>query len=228
MVAAEAKVSGPNGCYQHPPALTTGTLAEKGHVMAEGQSTVTYRAVPGFPGYRVGDDGSVWAIGIVRRRNLRMKFQMGDNGYLTVTLRRDGRQCRQAVHVLILTAFGGTRPEGKWALHRDGIKANNRADNLYWGTPVENSADSDRHGTMPRGHRSGTAKLTDEMVIEMRERYAAGETSTAVMADYPVGRTEFFNIVWGKRWTLVPMPTTSVRRDRHGRPRVSPTSGPSC
>lgn len=29
--------------------------------MSDVQSTVTYRPINGFPGYRVGDDGSVWS-----------------------------------------------------------------------------------------------------------------------------------------------------------------------
>src|SRR5215472_269740 len=28
---------------------------------SDGQSQVDYRDIPGFPGYRVGDDGSIWS-----------------------------------------------------------------------------------------------------------------------------------------------------------------------
>lgn len=51
------------------------------------------------------------------------------------------------VHLLILEAFQGPRPEGTVTRHLDGDKTNNRLSNLRRGTPAENSQDAMRHGT---------------------------------------------------------------------------------
>jgi hypothetical protein len=43
------------------------------------------------------------------------------------------------IHRLVCEAFHGPAPEGKpYALHRDEDGANNRPENLYWGTQKEN------------------------------------------------------------------------------------------
>jgi len=68
-------------------------------------------------------------------------------GYMRVNLYTDSRMTTVNVHLLVLTAFAGTRPEGLMARHLDGDKKNNRAGNLAWGTQSENEQDKLRHGT---------------------------------------------------------------------------------
>jgi hypothetical protein len=55
------------------------------------------------------------------------------------------------LHRLICETFHGPAPEGKpWALHRNGVRDDNRPENLYWGDQVDNVADALRHGTHAR------------------------------------------------------------------------------
>ncbi len=82
------------------------------------------------------------------------------NGYLTVTLWRDGRQHNMLAHRLVVTAFIGEQPDGEEVRHRDGDRLNNSADNLEWGTRSANILDQVDHGThgnaskdeCPQGH----------------------------------------------------------------------------
>lgn len=67
--------------------------------------------------------------------------------YLHVDLRRDGDFQRVAVHVLVLTAFVGPRPDGMVACHNNGNGKDNRLENLRWDTESANVQDSIRHGT---------------------------------------------------------------------------------
>jgi hypothetical protein len=50
----------------------------------------------------------------------------------------------------------------------NGDKADNRAENLAWGTREENEADKERHGTKLYGTAVYGAKLTDEQVQSIR------------------------------------------------------------
>jgi len=124
--------------------------------MSEANSIVSYRPIPGFPGYRVGDDGSVWSCWSknpskrrITDRWKRMRLSPASKGYLRVTLTpSDGTKVRGfRVHRLILLAFVGPSPEGMECRHfPDTTKTNNRLENLSWGTPAENYDDNRRMG----------------------------------------------------------------------------------
>lgn len=144
--------------------------------------TEVWRAVPGFEGaYEVSDQGRVRSLSRVitcvsargrayqypvRGRTLRPG--KASNGYLTVSLQRDGDRRSYLVQELVLLAFVGPRPKGCHICHNDGTRGNNWLTNLRYDTPAANSADADRHGTRIRGERYSTAKLTDDAVREIR------------------------------------------------------------
>ncbi len=123
------------------------------------------RPIRGFPGYLVGDDGSVWTRWKTRKRSQggrgvesyisnsmkEMKPRDHNGGYLAMAFRKDGRYHYFLVHRLVLETFIGPCPEGMEALHGDGNRHNNRRSNLRWGTRKENEADKVRHGTARRG-----------------------------------------------------------------------------
>ena len=92
----------------------------------------------------------------------------GPHGYLIV--HPSGFSNRQ-VHTLVLECFVGVRPPNLEARHLDGDRTNNRADNLVWGTPLENGQDRERHGRTARGSRGGRAKLTEADVRAIRSRH---------------------------------------------------------
>jgi hypothetical protein len=116
---------------------------------------VEYRDVPGFPGYRVGEDGSVWSCWgnriawDSRGRRLDTRHHRLTPGlrsrYLAVALRKDGKSYTRAVHRLVLEAFAGPCPPNMEARHLDGNRTNNKRYNLLWGTRQENVADRLRH-----------------------------------------------------------------------------------
>lgn len=127
--------------------------------------SVRYAEIPGFPFYRVGDDGSVWTCqkcgrGAGRPGRWRRKTpKRAGKGYLWVTLCNGDVRRHEYVHTLVLEAFVGPRPEGMEACHSpDRNPANCAATNLRWDTPSANNLDKIAHGTMPRGETHYTAK----------------------------------------------------------------------
>lgn len=92
-------------------------------------------------------------------------------GYPTVTIKRPGRHrsCPEAVHRLIAQAFIGSCPEGHEVNHKDFDRSNSVLSNLEYVTYSENNLHAFRHGRAPaRGEKVGAAKLTEEVVRELR------------------------------------------------------------
>jgi len=102
-----------------------------------------WRPVPAFEGkYEVSDLGRVKSLRWTPPRILRPG--PSNYGHMSVVL---GRRNTRMVHELVLIAFVGPRPPGQETRHLDGDPANNRLDNLCWGTRSENNRDAVRHGT---------------------------------------------------------------------------------
>lgn len=148
-----------------------------------------WKPVPGYEGhYEVSDHGRVRSVSrFVDRVRLGQhqkvfypsiirKPTVDAAGYGNLSLTINRRAEHNRVHVLVLLAFVGPRPAGHHGCHRDGNAANNRLDNLYWGTPAENHQDTKRHGRAPVGDRHGRSKLTRAEVLRIRQLY---ETRTA-------------------------------------------------
>lgn len=130
--------------------------------------------VPGYPGYEVSDHGQVRSLdreglsrwGTPRKFKGHILAQVMAGGvegrrYRACSLYRDGKPKQVTVHILVLETFVGPRPEkGMQGCHRDDDPSNNRLDNLYWGTPVQNYRDKRNNGRCwksnithcPQGH----------------------------------------------------------------------------
>lgn len=130
----------------------------------------TWRPVLGFEGiYEVSDRGRVRSVERVavrsngRPHTVRSKMRSAKRlrkGHLAVTLVKDGQLYNRTVHRLVLESFVGLRPEGMMCRHLNGDPADNRLENLAWGTASENQQDALKHGvnpnasklSCPRGH----------------------------------------------------------------------------
>lgn len=106
------------------------------------------------------------------------------------------------VHRLVAEAFIGPRPRGLNVLHKNDIANDNRAENLYYGTQFQNMQDRERNGKTARGERCGCAKLTAEMVREIR-LLKPTTTYYALAARFGVSHTSIEQVVKGKTWTHV-------------------------
>jgi hypothetical protein len=170
---------------------------------------VKYRTIEEFPGYRFGSDGSIWTCMSGGRQNGRWRLRKTTQNHkkwkhrFCILKQVGGRKKVHQVGHWILLAFAGPRPVGCECLHGDGDPLNNDISNLRWGTHKDNAEDSKRHGTMVRGERVGLAKVTEELVIQMRLRSAAGEQDMVIAADVGLDATVVSRIVRGELWPHV-------------------------
>lgn len=77
-----------------------------------------------------------------------LRLNCGKNGYVLVNLHGKGNHKTHAVHRLVAEAFIGNCPEGQEVRHKDGVRANNNAFNLCYGTRSENLFDCREHGSI--------------------------------------------------------------------------------
>ncbi len=126
-------------------------------------------------------------------------------GYLTVGLSAHGKQTTRKVHALVAEAFIGPRPKGQYVRHGSADKTDNRACNLCYGTPAENSADALRDGTRVFGERCGTARLTAEQVRQARKLIADGPygTQAQLARAWGVSSQVLCHAMKGRSWNWI-------------------------
>jgi hypothetical protein len=75
---------------------------------------------------------------------------------------------------------------------------------LFLGTNNDNVLDKQKKGRQPKGERCGGAKITDEIVREIRARYRTGIVRQIRLAEvYGVSTVMIWKIVHRKKWTHV-------------------------
>ncbi len=124
-------------------------------------------------------------------------------GYLQLCLCRNGIPKSFYVHRLVLAAFVSPCPEGHETNHINGIKTDNKLENLEWVTPRQNIQHSRETGLMAIGSRHPGAKLTEEDIPHILDRLANKETQIGVAKDYGVFPTAISHVVTGKTWRHV-------------------------
>lgn len=74
---------------------------------------------------------------------------------------------------------------------------------LYAGDADTNGADAAARLLVPRGEANNNSRLTEDLVKEIRARYASGESALKLSRDYPVSRVSIGNVVHRKTWKHV-------------------------
>ena len=137
-----------------------------------------WRDVPGWEGlYRVSNLGRVITLPrqyrhrsgrIVETVSKVLKGGVNSIGYVATHLRRKDRIEPVLVHRLVCEAFHGPGLEGQEVAHSNGIRSDNRSENLRWATRKENMNDKLAHGTAQRGEKNPKSKLNEAQVMEIR------------------------------------------------------------
>lgn len=120
-----------------------------------------WREVPDAPHYEASNLGRVRSveherefvtgIGACRRTfPSRMLRPFVKRGYYHVSLARGYGRRQRPVHQMVAAAFIGLRPDGMATNHINGIKTDNRAENLEYVTNSENVLHAHRTGLMTR------------------------------------------------------------------------------
>ncbi len=157
---------------------------------------VRVRIVPEYPGLVISSDGRIQGPS-----GKWLKAFPGKQGYLRFNIYRGNQRWTQhGVHAAVCVAFHGPRPEGQLVRHLDGNPGNNQAENLAWGTSLDNEADKIRHGRSLTGTRHHQAKLTED---DVRHICSSGMTGRALALNYGVTESTVSAIRKRKTWTHI-------------------------
>jgi NUMOD4 motif/HNH endonuclease len=114
----------------------------------DNSSSEEWKVINGFSRYEVSSTGRVRRkIGGQSHPRI-LKQSAVKTGYFRVCLYDDkGKMVTGLIHRLVCLTFHGQPPQGKnFACHKNGNNQDNHYENLYWGSPADNSADAIRHG----------------------------------------------------------------------------------
>lgn len=97
-------------------------------------------------------------------------------------------------------------PDGMLVCHHCDNPSCVRPDHLFLGTVRDNSLDMMSKGRKPIffGEETSSNKLTDRDVLEMRRRYANGETTTSLATEFDVEGSCAAAAISGKNWGHLP------------------------
>lgn len=193
-----------------------------------------YADIPGeewrqVPGYRCE------ASNFGRTRNALgrlYKHKLNREGYFVtsaVKVHKTSSSRNAFVNRLVCAAFHGPEPFPRAdARHLDGNPANNRPENLAWGTRKENMADSIRLGrtirsaktiakltaAARRGENHEWSKLTDAQELEIAKKYwslprnrldrPVSRTVLALSLEYSVSRTTIYRAAISRKSAAIP------------------------
>lgn len=159
--------------------------------MSDIDLTEVWRKIP-CADYEVSNLGRV--------RNLRgnvLTPRVHTNGYHRVSL---GAKRDEYIHRLVCLIFHGNPEDISYhADHINGVRHDNRASNLRWLSPSQNRS----LRNFARGQRSGCAKLTDEIVRQLRLETWHRGFDAKMAAKLGVSRETVRDVRYGKVWSHV-------------------------
>jgi hypothetical protein len=132
-----------------------------------------------------------------------MKMTKGQAGYLKIILRLNSIKHTYSIHRLVAIAFIDNLEEKPQVNHKNGIKTDNRVENLEWNTSKENINHSYNTG-LKKGYKLGqkgitnpSSKLNEKDVLEIRNSTLRG---AELARKYNVSSTLIYSVLKNKIW----------------------------
>jgi len=111
-----------------------------------------------------------------------------------------------SVHRFVLEAFIGPCPPGHECNHKNGVKNDNRLENLEWVTKSENTKHSYRVLYPPEmfhhhdGDNNPNSSISEEAVLQIREMAAKGYPQWVMEIKFKMSQSQISAIILRKSW----------------------------
>lgn len=148
-----------------------------------------WRAIDGYgEKYLVSDTGGVkTSAGKIVKPSL-------NRGYPQVVLYLNSNPKCVRVHQLVAIAFIPNPKNKSTVNHINGIKSDNRVENLEWLTQIENKQHALLNGLVAKREKHGMAKLLESSILIIRAKLAAGETCQKIANQFKVSKSTISRI----------------------------------
>ena len=167
-----------------------------------------WKDVVGYEGfYQVSNFGNVKSLGNKfsrKERLLKLSFQ--SKGYLTVVLQKDAKRKMVLVHRLVAEHFIFNIYNKPQVNHINGIKTNNRVENLEWVSHRENLDHAIHNDLTLKGEKNKKSKLKDVDVIEIHSLLQKGTTTKELSETYNVSYSTIDGIRTNRYWKHLNLP----------------------
>lgn len=170
-----------------------------------------WKDINGYVGlYQISNFGNVKSLSRYRiwrnefklLKEKTLKAALNGRGYLMVILSKNKKRENLIIHRLVAEAFIPNTNNLPQVNHRNGIKTDNRVENLEWCTSKENNI----HARKIKlnncyGENCVNSKLLEKQILEIREKYLTEKISQRKLGDkYNVTHKTIFDIVSRKTW----------------------------
>ena len=145
------------------------------------------KAIPGYPHYSVTEDGRVWS----ELKQIFLKEVSNGNGYKKVTLCDKITKKPYLIHRIVALTYLDNINNKPCVNHKNGIKSDNRVENLEWCTYSENNKHAFRTGL--KWH----SELQKSKVSKNAEKYSCKlvlDTATGIFYNSVVEASRYYNI----------------------------------
>lgn len=179
----------------------------------------TWKPVKGFSGYEISSEGRLRSrvyslrLGAAPPEGRILTGGRDKDGYRRAVLCAGGTRKSLRMAALVAEAFIGERPPGMVLRHLNGVRTDDRVENLAYGTQAENIRDKRAHGTWQSGENSGNHKVTQAEVVGIRND---NRPLKEIAISYNIRPCTVSAIQIGRLWADAPgpirAPTTKDKR----------------
>ena len=134
-------------------------------------------------------------------KGLPLKYSI-KRGYKCVVLQKEGKRIYPSIHRIVAIAFIPNPKNKPCVNHINGIKTDNRVENLEWCTQKENvnHAFDNNLRKLQNGASNINAKLTEIQVLEIRSLKNKGVSQVDIRKMYGMSRSNVNDIVNNRIW----------------------------
>lgn len=169
-----------------------------------------WKDILGYEGfYKISDNGEIKSIDrkilssngkMLPFKGKNIKLTRDKVGYVRVSLNRLGKLKFHYAHRMVAQCFIYNTENKPYVNHKNGIKNDNRVDNLEWCTKSENKKHSyDTLGELPRrGARNGMTVIDESLLDSIKQDYLKTKSFMQTGKNFNISNTQAWRIVTGK------------------------------